>query len=313
MADFAGSPDSADLTMSKISLENFKKGENWKAYAQQLNSFIAFNEVPEEKQKSLLITQLSTPVYEILCNLCAPDLPQDPQFSFVDLVEKLEDYFQSKDKYVAHLEYERNKQGLEKTVKKYKFEEHITDGVKSEAMCLKVFRAEGSVKDLIKIATEVEWEKTTETYQKRSSLNNDKTGMFAVSSHYRRSQQGIRKKIVGKQGQKNYLENPKQSELSTKFCYCCGKNNQLLKNVYFLRNCFVKRGYRYVPVNYIKVRSKQFIISFFVFRNFQSKVNIITVKINYSKIISYFLKLRVQEKVLHKNFEFMVSLKITKS
>lgn len=301
--------------MSRISLENFKKGENWKAYAQQLNSYIAFHDIPEEKRKPLLITQLSTPVYEILCNLCAPNLPQDTSFSFLDLVKKLEDYFDSKEKYSALLEYEREKQGHEKTVKEYRFKEQLTDGVKSEAMCLKVYKAQGSVKELIKIATEVEWEQT-ETYQNRShaTLNNQKSGLFAVSSHYRRSKQGVRKKIISKQGsQKNYLENQKQSELSTQFCYCCGKNYNLLKNVFFLKNHFIKKRFGYTPVKYLKVRSKQFLIAFFIFPNFYSKINVVTLKIKYSNIFSYFLKLHVEQKALRKNFNFVVTLKITNS
>ena len=213
------------IEMSSTGLDQFRQGDNWKAYTEQLNSFITLKDIPKEKQKLLLITQLSTPIYEILCSLCAPASPQDSKFSYNDLVKKLEDHLHSQGKYAARLEYKRECQGEEEIIKKYKFEEQLTKGVKSEAMCFKVFRGAGSVKDLIKIATEVEWAEK-QSLEKRShsdGTTNKKTGLFV--SQIRRTQQTSRKKIFERQMRhKTQAEKHEDTGLSTKLCYCCGKH-----------------------------------------------------------------------------------------
>ena len=216
-----------NMTAPSFGLDSFKKGDNWKVYIEQLNSLISLNDIPREKQKAFLITQLSIPVYEILCNLCLPNSPQDSKYSYDDLVKKLSDHFASQEKYIARFEYHREKQGPEEIVKEYKFKEQHTEGVKSEAMCLKVFKGAGHLKDLIKIATEVEWGES-QTFEKRSHCTrttNQKTGLFTVSQ-IRRTHQSARKRFVDRHvRQKSQSQNQENNRVSTKFCYCCGKNN----------------------------------------------------------------------------------------
>lgn len=223
------------MSTAGIGLDTFKKGGNWKAYVEQLNSFITLKDIPEEKRKALLITQLSVPVYEILCSICAPDSPQDSKFSFEDLVKKLEENLYPQE-YTARFELKQQKHGHQDVVKEYRFKEQLTEGVRSEALCFKVLKStEGSFNDLIKIATKVKWAET-ETYEKvihsNGNVKNQKSGLFALSQ-FRRTQQG-RKKIYKQSRQRDHSQKQENAEVSTKLCYCCGKNHSSFHSFTFV-------------------------------------------------------------------------------
>ncbi|KAL7294124.1 hypothetical protein TKK_0012155 [Trichogramma kaykai] len=167
--------------MAAVNLDTFKKGEKWRAYVDQLNSFIQLKDIPADKQKDFLITQLSTPVYEILCGLCKPDSPQHPKFGFDDLIKKLDDFLTPPDKYVAHFEYNREKQGIQETIKEYKFTEQLSEGIKTEAMCFKVYRSADSIKDFVNFTAEVDWDHNESTKHITTSDSQSNAEVFTVS------------------------------------------------------------------------------------------------------------------------------------
>ena len=205
--------------MASVNLDTYKRGEKWKAYVDQLNSFILLKDIPREKRKDFLITQLSTPVYEILCNICFPDSPQNPKYTFDDLLKILDDYLNQSEKYVAHFEYNKDNQSVQQTIKEYKFTEQLTQGIKTEAMCFKVYRGSDSLKDFVNFATEVDCDHGTTIKSQSSEVSGNKSGVFAVSGFRRTNNQH------GDMNQTANIADFKTKDISVSkedYCCCCG-------------------------------------------------------------------------------------------
>lgn len=63
-------------------IETFEMGtHNWDAYCRRVKQFIALNSIKAELKVAVLITHVGEACYELMCDLCAPDVPEDKTFS----------------------------------------------------------------------------------------------------------------------------------------------------------------------------------------------------------------------------------------
>ena len=69
--------------------------ENWTSYTERLQQYFAANDIPEEKQRAVLLSSCGPQTYIQLTEECAgPRKPTDK--SFVEIVQLMKDYFQPK-------------------------------------------------------------------------------------------------------------------------------------------------------------------------------------------------------------------------
>ncbi|XP_048480662.1 uncharacterized protein K02A2.6-like [Plutella xylostella] len=54
--------------------------QDWDAYVRRLKQFIALNEIDTKLHVATLVTVVGEVCYELMCDLCAPDLPEDKTF-----------------------------------------------------------------------------------------------------------------------------------------------------------------------------------------------------------------------------------------
>lgn len=66
--------------------------KQWPAYVRRVKQFILLNEIGENLQVSLLITVVGEATYALMCDLCAPDHPE--QKSFDQLVKLVTDHLE---------------------------------------------------------------------------------------------------------------------------------------------------------------------------------------------------------------------------
>lgn len=86
--------------MASISTLEIFTGENWNAYIQQFECFVLLNDIPETKKVPLLITKLSTKVYELLTTLCTPNSPVKVEYEVI--CDKLNKYYHPVQNYALH-------------------------------------------------------------------------------------------------------------------------------------------------------------------------------------------------------------------
>lgn len=77
------------------SLELYKKGNNWKAFQSQLEAFMILNDVVDAKKTPLLLTKLSTQVFEELQVACEGTPPIT--LSYDNLITKLKNIYARKE------------------------------------------------------------------------------------------------------------------------------------------------------------------------------------------------------------------------
>ncbi|KAL0893045.1 hypothetical protein ABMA27_014697 [Loxostege sticticalis] len=81
-------------------IESYKNGQDFKAYAERMEQFFIVNEIEEEKKKvGLLITLIGPETYEILKNLVSPAVPSSKGYS--ELVKLLSGHFVEKKSAIA--------------------------------------------------------------------------------------------------------------------------------------------------------------------------------------------------------------------
>ncbi|KOB77920.1 Uncharacterized protein OBRU01_02927 [Operophtera brumata] len=66
--------------------------QNWDTYVRRVKQFIALNEVKETLHVSTLVTLVGPQCYDLMCDLCAPDLPEDK--SWAVLVKLIKDHLE---------------------------------------------------------------------------------------------------------------------------------------------------------------------------------------------------------------------------
>ncbi|CAH0728754.1 unnamed protein product, partial [Brenthis ino] len=70
-------------------IETFEVGShNWDAYCRRIKQFITLNDISEHLHVATLVTHVGVSCYELMCDLCSPDLPEDKTFDeLVDIVK----------------------------------------------------------------------------------------------------------------------------------------------------------------------------------------------------------------------------------
>ena len=72
-------------------MKPFQKGNAWNAFSSQLDAFITFNDLPEQKIASFLLTRLSAEVFTDLKASCTDDILK---MTYEDLKKKLTDIYE---------------------------------------------------------------------------------------------------------------------------------------------------------------------------------------------------------------------------
>lgn len=73
------------MTFGKI--ESFEVGvSNWDAYCRRIKQFIALNNIDKDLHVATLVTHVGVNCYELMCDLCAPDLPEQKSFEELETI-----------------------------------------------------------------------------------------------------------------------------------------------------------------------------------------------------------------------------------
>lgn len=71
-------------------IEIFDLGSHsWDAYCRRVKQFIALNAISDELHVATLVTHVGEACYELMCDLCAPDLPEDKTFDDLQEIVRL--------------------------------------------------------------------------------------------------------------------------------------------------------------------------------------------------------------------------------
>ncbi|CAK1597242.1 unnamed protein product [Parnassius mnemosyne] len=224
------SPSSISTMNSITTLEVFT-GENWNAYQQQFECFIVLNDIPEEKKVPLLITKLSTNVYDLLTTLCTPISPVTETYN--NICEKLRKYYHPLKNYALYqAEFRSRCQKPNETIDQYIMElkrlskycnfknlneeikERLLNGTYCDSVKFELLKqADQPLESLINIG------KTVETAYKlvfNNEKEQEKSQMFKIQGKYfNRNHSVIARQNV----------NPAIQQSIT--CFCCGKNGHI--------------------------------------------------------------------------------------
>ena len=81
--------------------------KQWPAYVRRVNQFIALNEIKPELKVPMLITVVGEATYSLMCDLCAPNNPEDK--SYDELVESVRDHLEPQRSEIAERHIFRNR------------------------------------------------------------------------------------------------------------------------------------------------------------------------------------------------------------
>lgn len=217
--------------MASISTLEIFTGENWNAYIQQFECFVLLNDIPEEKKVPLLITKLSTKVYELLTTLCTPNSPVKVEYEVI--CDKLNKYYHPVQNYALHqAEFRKRCQKPNETIEQYivelkklsrncdfknldsEIKERLLNGTYCDAVKFELLKAADQPLETLTVIG-----KTAETAYKLA-FNQDKepeqTQMF---------------KLQGRNFTKNknsgYRQNSGSNNKQNFMCFCCGKSGHV--------------------------------------------------------------------------------------
>lgn len=75
------------MPFGKLPEFELEEGKNWTSYVRLVRQFILLNEIKTELRVATLVTHVGARTYQLMCDLCAPDHPEDKTFdSLVELV-----------------------------------------------------------------------------------------------------------------------------------------------------------------------------------------------------------------------------------
>lgn len=70
-------------------IETFEIGtHNWDAYCRRVKQFVVLNNIEEKLHVAVLVTHVGVACYELMCDLCAPDLPETKKFDELEKIVK---------------------------------------------------------------------------------------------------------------------------------------------------------------------------------------------------------------------------------
>ncbi|XP_059053674.1 uncharacterized protein LOC131847960 [Achroia grisella] len=100
-------------------IETFEIGvHNWDAYCRRVKQFITLNSIPVNLHVATLVTHVGVTCYELMCDLCAPELPENK--SFDELVRVVRKHLEPQRSEIAerHI-FRQRKQKQDETVCDY--------------------------------------------------------------------------------------------------------------------------------------------------------------------------------------------------
>lgn len=223
--------NSQDCKMAAISNLEVFNGNNWSAYEQQFECFVALNDIPTEKKVPLLITKLSTNVYDILITLCIPVPPLKETYE--NICEKLQKYYNPGKNFALHqAEFRKRIQKPNETIEQY-----IMDLKKLSVNCnfksvneeIKERLLNGAYRDAVR------FELLKQADQPLEILTNmGKTVEAAYNLAFHPEKQHERSDMFQLQG-RNFTRNKNigrsqpttTGNQHTRSCFCCGKDGHL--------------------------------------------------------------------------------------
>lgn len=105
------------MPLGKIESFNIND-QNWDTYVRRVKQFIALNEVKETLHVSTLVTIVGSQCYDLMCDLCAPDLPEDKKFD--ELVKLVKDHLEPERSEIAERHvFRQRKQAQGESVRSY--------------------------------------------------------------------------------------------------------------------------------------------------------------------------------------------------
>ncbi|KAG7304583.1 hypothetical protein JYU34_011548 [Plutella xylostella] len=87
------------MPIGKIHGFDLEGGENWPAYVRLVKQFILLNDIKDNLRVATLVTHVGAPTYRLMCDLCAPDNPEDKPFD--TLVELVKNHLEPKRSEIA--------------------------------------------------------------------------------------------------------------------------------------------------------------------------------------------------------------------
>jgi hypothetical protein len=227
--EIGGRLRSGSVIMSAITGLEVFKGINWKAYQQQFECFVLINDIPKEKKVPLLITKLSTEVYELLTTLCVPTLPVNETYE--NICQKLDKYYHPiKNKALHQAEFRKRCQKPNESI-----EEYIIELKKLSKNCefknlneeLKERLLNGAYRDAVKFELLKEADKSLDML-----INIGKTTEIAYKLAFNHEKEQEQTQMFQFQRKKYYKNRnggvqPNSSINQNITCYCCGKIGHL--------------------------------------------------------------------------------------
>lgn len=105
------------MPLGKIESFNISD-QNWDTYVRRVRQFIALNEVKETLHVSTLVTIVGSQCYDLMCDLCAPDLPENKKFD--ELVKLVKDHLEPERSEIAERHvFRQRKQAQGESVRSY--------------------------------------------------------------------------------------------------------------------------------------------------------------------------------------------------
>lgn len=209
-------------------------GNNWEAFEKQLECIIILNDIKEEKKVPLLITKLSTSVFDNLMNVCQPISPLKK--TYAELCQLLrQNYTQTQSTTINRWEFRRRNQIQGETIEDYVKElrklARVCKFTDTEDQVKKKF-IEGVASNLIKFEliknSELTLDKViilakgVEAAIKTSNTTDSSQNPGTVASMFQNVTQ--RSKSFNRNKEQRPRNMPSNSE---KKCFCCGKNNHV--------------------------------------------------------------------------------------
>lgn len=229
-------------TMTSFTNLEVFSGGNWNAYEQQLECFILLNDISKEKRVPLLITKLSTNVYDLLITLCTPNSPMKESYEII--CENLRKYYHPvKNSAIHQAEFRRRCQKSNETL-----DEYIIDLKKLSKNCnfnnlneeIKERLLNGTYRDSVRFEllkqAELPLDQLTiigKTVEAAYNLAFSQDKQQEHSQMFKLGERNFTRKMAAPQ--QNIRSEERSKQMMT--CFCCGKNGHI-KAECTLRNKF---------------------------------------------------------------------------
>ncbi|XP_037300668.1 uncharacterized protein LOC119191026 [Manduca sexta] len=99
------------MPYGKLSEFCFDENKNWSAYVRLVKQFILLNDIKTELHVATLLTHVGAQTYQLMCDLCAPDFPEDKTFE--QLIELVAGHLEPKRSEIAERHTFRQRRQVE--------------------------------------------------------------------------------------------------------------------------------------------------------------------------------------------------------